>query len=333
MKKILIMLILPFFAACEQALFEEDMASDNPIVNFDYLWNQINDKYAYFELKNIDWESSRLKYRSKINDHTNDEELFAVMGEMLTELKDGHTNLISHFNNSFFGVEQQGPDNFDWRIVKDLYLPTNYYITGPFQHDFIANEEIGYVRFEAFSGFIEDKYFDFVLNRYQHTKGIILDIRENPGGDGEDIFELLERFIDSKTTIYYSRIKNGKGKTDFSSPTAVDLEPYSGIRYSKPVMLLTDRGTYSAGSFTSLGAKAIPSITQIGDTTGGGLGMPNGGQLPNGWRYRFSISQALTTDLDASFENGVPPDILVYSNPMDLSKDEVIDRAILEILK
>jgi len=40
----------------------------------------------------------------------------------------------------------------------------------------------------------------------------------------------------------------------------------------------------------------------IGDTTGGGWGLPNGGQLPNGWTYRLSIT-----------------------------KDEIIERAIVEL--
>ena len=61
--------------------------------------------------------------------------------------------------------------------------------------------------------------------------------------------------------------------------------------------------------------------------------MPNGGQLPNGWRYRFSISQALTLNMNASYENGVPPDILSFFDFNNLTQDEVIERAIQEILK
>ena len=109
--------------------------------------------------------------------------------------------------------------------------------------------------------------------------------------------------------------------------------PSSGVKYSKKVMLLVDRGTYSAGSFTSLATKAIPNITLVGDTTGGGLGLPNGGQLPNGWNFRFSITQALTLDKDESYENGVPPDISALVDWNDRTKDEVIEKAIEEILK
>ena len=96
--------------------------------------------------------------------------------------------------------------------------------------------------------------------------------------------------------------------------------------------VLTDRGTYSAGSFTSIATKAIPNIILMGDTTGGGLGLPNGGQLPNGWTYRFSITQALTLDKSPAYENGVPPDVHVLFDWSDRTKDEVIERALVELL-
>lgn len=111
----------------------------------------------------------------------------------------------------------------------------------------------------------------------------------------------------------------------------VYITPYNGIRYTKKIAVLIDRGTYSAGSHTSLFMKALPNIVLIGDTTGGGLGGPNGGQLPNSWTYIFSITQALTLDKSPAYENGVPPDINVLFDWNDLIKDEVLERAIAEL--
>ena len=130
----------------------------------------------------------------------------------------------------------------------------------------------------------------------------------------------------------YSRIKNGPNHNDFSEVEPVYVKPYDGIRYTKPVKVLVDRGTYSAGSFTSLATKALDNMTLIGDTTGGGLGLPNGGQLPNGWTYRFSISQALTLDKSADYENGIPPDIHILFDWSNLNRDEILERAIQELL-
>ena len=331
MKKLIICIALCSLFSCEKALFEEDMASTDPKINFEYLWKECNEKYSYFELKNIDWDAIKSKYEVKIFDGMSQDSLFNVLGAMLTELKDDHTNLISNFNVSKFGVKYLGQDNFDWRIIEDHYLNQDYYTSGPFKHNFIDNGNIGYVRFASFPGTIDGANFGFVLNRYKNTKGLILDLRENGGGAVSDVFNLLNRFVESKTLINYSRIKSGPEHNDFSEDEPVYISPYNGIRYKNKVAVLTDRGTYSAGSFTALATKALPNLMLIGDTTGGGLGLPNGGQLPNGWFYRFSVTQALTLDKNPDYENGVPPDIKVLFNWGDLTKDEIIERSILEL--
>ena len=332
MNKYILLLLIPFFASCESLILEEDLASTDAKTNFEYLWKQCDEKYSYFELKGIDWDAVKEKYQSQITDETTEQELFNILGAMLTELKDDHTNLSSNFNISRFGVNYESQDNFDWRIIEDNYLPRNYFISGPFMHDFIENNQIGYIRFPAFTGSVDDYTLDFILSRYKDTKGLIIDLRENGGGAATDIFSLLSRFVEEETTLYYSRIKTGKAHDDFSEPEAAVLSPKDGIRYKNKVMVLVDRGTYSAGSFTALSTKAIPSMVLVGDKTGGGLGMPNGGQLPNGWSFRFSITQALNLDKKADWENGVPADIEVKMDWTDRSHDEILDRAIQELL-
>ena len=333
MKKNILFLfvVLVGFTSCEKVLFEEDLASTDPQKNFDYLWNEVNEKYSYFDLKGIDWDAIKTEYSAQLSDDMTEDELFNVLGGMLTELEDDHTNLISNFNISFFGTNFLGQDNFYRRLIQDNYLDQDYYISGPFAHDFIDNNEIGYIYFPSFQGTVDETNIDFILERYKDTNGLILDLRENGGGAVIDIFSILSRFVEEKTLTNYSRIKNGPGRNDFSEAEPVYVEPYNGIRYTKPVIMLIDRGTYSAGSFTALATKAIPNITLMGDTTGGGLGLPNGGQLPNGWTYRFSITQALTLDKSPDYENGVPPDIEVLFDWNDLTTDEVLERAILEL--
>jgi len=328
-------LILIFCAtlasSCEKLFFEAEIGSTDPFKNFEYLWKECDEKYSYFELKNVDWNSVKSEYSSKLYAGMSEDSLFKVMGGMLNELRDDHTNLVSYFNASVYKVDLQGQDNFDWRIVVDNYIGPNYYITGPFTHNYLSNGQIGYIRFPAFTGTVDDKNLDFILNKYKDTKGLILDLRENGGGASTDVFNILSRFVDTTTLVNYSRIKNGPGHADFSAPEPVYVQPYNGIRYNKKMAILTDRGTYSAGSFTALATKALDNIVMIGDTTGGGLGLPNGGQLPNGWTYRFSITQALTLDKKPDYENGVPPDIYVLFNWNDLTKDEILERAMLEL--
>ena len=319
--------------SCEKNLFEENLESTNPQVNFEYLWNQCNEKYSYFDLKNVNWDNVKSTYSAKLYDGMSNEELFDVLGGMLKELKDGHTALFSNLNISFFPIPPLGQDNYDPRIVLEDYLSYDLYTSGPFQHDFLnnTNNEIGYIRLDGFTGTVDDINLDFIINKYKNTKGIILDLRENGGGAASDIFKILSRFVENKTLIYYNRIKTGVGHNDFSDAMPAYVRPHEGIRYKNKVAVLIDRGSFSAASFFALATKGLPNMMLIGDTTGGGLGAPNGGQLPNGWIYKFSTSQALTLDKKTDFENGVPPDIQVLFDWNDLTKDEVIERALIEL--
>jgi len=331
-KLILLAFTLPLVTSCEKILLEDDFASTNPHESFEYLWNQCNEKYAYFDLKEVDWDAIKAAYSNKIYEGMSEDSLFNVLGGMLKELKDDHANLISNFNTSFYGVEYQAQDNFDWRLIIDHYIGQDYYLSGPFAHNFIANGEIGYIRLSTFADPIESQSLDFILDRYKSTEGLILDLRENGGGAISNVFQILSRLVESETLVYYSRIKAGVGHDDFTDASAAYVQPYDGVRYTKNVMVLTDRGTFSSGSLLALATKALPQVSLVGDTTAGGLGIPNGGQLPNGWTYRFSITQTLTLDKKPDYENGVPPDINIQFAWSNLERDEILEAAINELL-
>ncbi|MBR9861460.1 S41 family peptidase [bacterium] len=335
MKKIQIILLsagIWAFSSCEKVLFEKDLASTDPQANFEYLWNECNEKYSYFELKNVDWEQVKIEYSQKLYPEMSEDSLFNVLGGMLKELRDDHVNLVSDFRTSFYGVEFQSRDNFDWRIIVDQYISPDYIISGPFSHNFIKNEEIGYVRLSTFSTEIKSENLDYIINRYKNTKGIILDIRENGGGAIANVFTILSRFVDSETLVYYSRIKAGPEQDNFSGISGAYVQPSTREKYLGKVVVLTDRGTYSSGSLLALASKALPNFTLLGDSTGGGLGIPNGGQLPNGWRYRFSVTQTLDLNQNPDFEAGVPADIEAQIDWNDMSKDEILEAALAEIL-
>jgi hypothetical protein len=332
MKRPLLVIIVLFLSSCEKILFEEEIASIDPFENFEYLWNECNEKYAYFELKEVDWDQVKTAYYSKIYYGMSEDSLFNVLGGMLKELKDDHANLISNFNTSFYGVEYQSQDNFDWRIIVDNYITQDYCLTGPFAHNFIANNRIGYIRLPNFANPIHSENIDFILDRYKNTAGLILDLRENGGGAISNIFQILSRFVNTETLVYYSRIKADTAHNHFSDASGAYVQPHNGIRYAKDVVVLTDRGTYSSGSLLAVATKALPHVSLVGDTTGGGLGLPNGGQLPNGWTYRFSITQTLTLDKRPDYENGVPPDVMVQFDWNDLNTDEILEMAIDELL-
>ncbi len=318
------------FTSCEKLLFDADKSSNDPRTNFEYLWNEADKKYSYFTLKGIDWDEVKVRYSDSITDGMDEQALFRVLGNMLNELRDDHTNLVSPFDVSVYNVALKKEPNYYERTIREHYLPQVMH-TGAFTHNFIEGDSIAYLRYSSFMNAVTSEDLDFILTRYKNTEGLILDLRENGGGNVFNIPLIMERFTSERTLVAYSKTRSGPGHDEFSAPESFYYNAHDGIRYDKPVMVLTDRGSYSATTFFSLTTKAMSNVTLVGDTTGGGGGLPNGGQLPNGWNYRFSITQLLDLQGNNYAESGVPPDILVSFNWSDLSRDEILDRAIEEL--
>lgn len=325
-----LILIILLFSSCEKVLMEKEPA-DDPVNNFEYLWKTADEKYSFFEYKNIDWNDIYDKYRPQIYPDMKKGELFYVLSEMLNQLHDGHVNLKSPFDVSRYSFTYSSPENFNFRLIKDNYIGWDYRITGSLVNTTFERNgnEIGYIYYGSFSSILQGADIDFAIASLKHTKGIILDLRSNGGGSVSNIYRLGSRFADEKRFIYSSALKNGPGHNDFGEPANVYLEPAGAYQYLNPVILLTNRGCFSATSFFATAMKAFPHVVQVGDTTGGGLGSPAGFELPNGWGYRFSVSRTLTPD-GQNFENGVPPDITVWMDPLNEFNgiDDIMEKAI-----
>lgn len=336
-----------FLASCENLVMEE-VSTDSPVENFEYLWKQVDEKYSYFEPKHIDWDSVYNVYRSRITDDMTNEEFFNEMFEMLCALKDGHVNLKSPFNVSRYDILNNAPVNFNWQLIKDSYispgtnnrfpLAEDYYITGPFYHQVIGAEKpIGYVYYPEFSTVVQDYDIQYLLSRMTGTAGLIIDVRNNGGGAPINIFTIINRLTNVETHIYSSWMKEGPGHNDFGEELEIFNDPASDGVYQKPIVLLTNRNCYSATSFFAAALKSYPNVTQIGDTTGGGAGAPHGGQLPNGWYYRFSVTKSAfpSNGVMVDFETGVPPDINIDMDPTDEATgiDNILEKGIDVILQ
>jgi hypothetical protein len=320
-----------FTASCEFIAFDRTNASSDPHENFDYLWNEIDRKYSYFELKDIDWGQIKTTYEAQLTDSMSDEQLFNVLAMMMNELRDDHSNLIAPFNVSRYNLPLKKPANINMRTIQEYYIP-NGHSTGSLYHDYLPGGQIAYIRYKSFSDNIDNQQLDYIINRYNNSIGMIIDLRANGGGSMMNVPMILERFVEEKTLVGYFKTRNGVEHNNFTENNNFYLNSYDSIRYKQPVVVLIDRGSYSATTMFSVATKALDNITLVGDTTGGGGGLPNGGQLPNGWNYRFSISQLLDLNENNYAEDGVPPDVVAMFDWSDLTKDEVLDKAI-ELLK
>ncbi len=322
-KSFIFCLLLINFSSC----VTEETFVDTPEGNFEQLWKIIDEQYCFLDYKKIDWNSIHTQYKKKISNNMTNEGLFEVLGDMLTELKDGHVNLYSANNVArYWKWYEDYPENFSDSIQRN-YLGTNYKIAAGIKYK-ILDDNIGYIYYESFADGIGSGNLDEILNYLAICDGLIIDVRNNGGGTITNSTKLAERFTNEKILTGYIRHKMGTGHNDFSDPYPIYLEPSNGIRWQKRVAVLTNRRSFSATNDFVNSMRNLPLVTIIGDKTGGGSGLPFTSELPNGWNVRYSSSPHFDPKMN-QIEWGIAPDIKVDISASDYNKgiDTIIERA------
>ncbi|XLS30087.1 S41 family peptidase [Flavobacteriaceae bacterium M23B6Z8] len=73
---------------CADTMTEEQRK--DPVHNFEVFAETLDDHFAYFKRNRIDWDSLYQVSKSKINSNTSDVDLYIVMKDIITTLKDNH---------------------------------------------------------------------------------------------------------------------------------------------------------------------------------------------------------------------------------------------------
>ncbi|WP_289388852.1 S41 family peptidase [uncultured Duncaniella sp.] len=310
--------------------------ADDPRGNFEALWSILDEHYCFFKEKGVDWDQVHDKYACRIGSEMTREELFIVCADMLDELRDGHVNLSAPFNTSYYRKWWSDyPQNFNKRLIEESYFNFNYRQSSGMIYGLLENN-IGYIYYENFSATVGEGNLDYALNFLAAARGLIIDIRDNGGGSLTNVETLVARFIDRPTLVGYISHKTGPGHDDFSEPYAITYNPAGPgrVRWAKPVVVLTNRSTFSAANNFASVMKLLPGVRIAGATTGGGSGMPYSSEIPCGWSVRFSACSMLDAN-GVSTEGGVTPTegCAVDMDPQDAlnGKDTILEKA-MELL-
>lgn len=282
---------------------------DSPSGNFEALWRVIDEHYCFFEEKDIDWREIHDRYAPMVREDMTQRQLFSVCAAMLDELRDGHTNLSAPFATSYYrGWWSDYPQNFDLRLVEQYYFNFNYQQLGDIFYGILPSN-VGYMRVPSFTVGIGHGNIDYILNYFNSCAGLIIDVRDNGGGNLSYAEVLASHFIPETTTVGYIMHKTGPGHDDFSEPFAIEYSPapLGNVLWARPVVLLTNRSTFSAANFFVAVLRAMPNVTVAGATTGGGSGMPYSSELPCGWGVRMSAVSILDHQGRVT-ESGIEPD-------------------------
>ncbi|HEX8530126.1 MAG TPA: S41 family peptidase [Cytophagales bacterium] len=329
---VLLLLLAPL-NACRDALVGP-AAPNTPERNFEALWHEFDRLYGTFETKKVDWNALYAQYRPRVNAATTDRELLTVMGQLLDHLDDNHIYVrpmrstgLPYYEGGILGRRKF--EDFDAKVA-DAYVTGKQTYGADLAYGWLT-PKVAYLKIKGFA----DNYnqyppaMDKVLGELAAAAGMVVDLRDNGGGEDRVAQYIANRFASGRSLSFTSRLRNGPGHDDFGPVLAFYTRPEGPFQYTKPVVVLTRRATFSAGETFVLAMKRNPNVVTVGDSTGGAFSDAVKRELPNGWIYRVPIADVRAADGKNYESIGLAPDVLVQNTKEELraGRDKALEKA------
>jgi carboxyl-terminal processing protease len=155
----------------------------------------------------------------------------------------------------------------------------------------------------------------------KNPKGLILDLRDNPGGYLQQAIQVSDLFLDSGVVVT-EKDKNGNGQTFRSGP--------QGVAQDIPLVVLVNGGSASASEIVAGALQDRNRAKLIGEKTygKGSVQLPN--TLSDGSELRITIAHWFTPNGRQIQDTGLTPDIVVPLTQDDTNagRDPQLDRAV-----
>ena len=153
----------------------------------------------------------------------------------------------------------------------------------------------------------------------KELKGLILDLRNNPGGYLEGSVYIASEFIKSGTVV--SQVNSDGSKQNYSVSR-------SGRLLDIPLLVLINKGSASAAEIVSGAIKDYKRGKLVGDVTFGKGSVQTPQDLPGGSSVHITTGKWLTPSGETIQKKGITPDVLVPMDTYDASRDAQLEKAI-----
>jgi len=190
----------------------------------------------------------------------------------------------------------------------------------------MKNSEIAYIRLRSFDENSANEFKDAATEILaKNPRGIILDLRDNPGGYLDSSVEIASEFI-PKGVIVYEKFKDGR-KKEYKATGNATLEKFK-------LVVLINKGSASASEIVAGAIKDYRRGTLVGEQTFGKGSVQDLDELKGGAAIRITIAWWLTPSGRSINEEGIKPDMVVKMTEKDYNqnRDPQLDKA-LELLK
>ena len=168
----------------------------------------------------------------------------------------------------------------------------------------IAGTTIGYLGFHEFAGDAPQE-FEKALRQLVEAQvtGVIIDLRQNPGGLVDQAVEICRMFLPDKSLVCSIEGRNPE----------TTIRHFTERRYhfpdNIPVVLLIDGGSASAAEILSQCLKDYERVTLVGERTFGKGIVQTSFEMPRGGMLKLTIAKYFTKSRKPIHQQGIEPDI------------------------
>ena len=250
--------------------------------------------------------------------------------ELTREVKN-KTSKIKFKNKEGKTIDWEGSRTLEWDLDNSDKI---------FDYKVLKNN-IGLLKINDFWGNDFNKKFDSLYQEILKTDKLIIDLRDNTGGNSGFADYILRHLSDVpikqstwSTPMYIAAHASWNYAPEWYMQTPRDLKPFDKkIIYKKPIVVLTNANTFSSSENFCATFRGMKRGLLIGSITGGSTGNPIGIELGNGIYAQMCTKNDLSIDGTKFIGIGIAPDIEVYETA-DIylnGKDVVIEKALLNL--
>ena len=204
-------------------------------------------------------------------------------------------------------VRREGaPDMLSFTLVRDTIKIRSV-------RSRLLDDHIGYVRISQFQESTpKDLGKELVKLHDEGSQGLILDLRNNPGGLLSSAVGVSEQFLQPDTLVVSVKGRDGR-KDEYRSSPPMDPPEY-------PMIVMVNQGSASASEIVAAAMQDWGKAVILGKTTFGKGSVQTILPLSDGSGLRLTTAKYYTPRGESIHSVGVKPDIVVEPKPITVDE-------------
>ncbi len=289
--------------SCNNDIIDKDISHLNI---FQAFWDVMDERYVFFEEKNLNWDSIYTVWQPKFASIHTDIEAVTAFDSLLTIIGDTHVSITTRDG---IGIDYFWDNRSNDLLFGKIYANYNFSNIRQYSNINLAQvtKSIAYMR--ILSNLSNASGALINIEDYNFSDGLIVDLRDCNGGY-ETGYGICDLFFSGSQTICYEQYRNSPSHNLFTELQPITIKGLGVVGSKIPIVVLINNNTHSMGNSIAFIIKDLTSGIVIGERSGGGGGAVKSVFLPAGWGLTYTYLR-IYNQSKFTMEDGLKPDVEV----------------------